>query len=191
MKIAVLGWGSLIWHPKELGIEDEKWYDDGPLLPIEFKRVSADGRLTLIICCGYLEVVSLYAVSSFDNLALACNNLRLREGTAMHHIGFFNFQNGDKQIKKENECILPNLFLWQQHKDIDAVIWTDLASNFEQRTGLAYTIENVRIHLQKLDTESFQSAKRYVENAPTQINTNYRHEIKSIFDQLSNESTSS
>ena len=46
MKIAVLGWGSLIWDPKELDANNE-WNNDGPFLPIEFARISNNGRLTL------------------------------------------------------------------------------------------------------------------------------------------------
>lgn len=39
-KIAVIGWGSLIWCPKGLKIRD-KWKNDGPKLPIEFARISS------------------------------------------------------------------------------------------------------------------------------------------------------
>jgi 1-acyl-sn-glycerol-3-phosphate acyltransferase len=48
MRIAVLGWGSLIWSPGNLKI-DREWHEDGPFLPIEFARVSQDGRLTLVL----------------------------------------------------------------------------------------------------------------------------------------------
>jgi hypothetical protein len=48
MKIAVLGWGSLIWQPRELRISLPIWKTDGPELPVEFARVSMDGRLTLV-----------------------------------------------------------------------------------------------------------------------------------------------
>ena len=48
VKSVVLAWGSLVWDPRELQTA-AKFAPDGPLLPIEFCRISADGRLTLAI----------------------------------------------------------------------------------------------------------------------------------------------
>jgi hypothetical protein len=48
MKIVILGWGSLIWDPRDLP-HQEPWLDDGPKLPLEFSRISKDRRLTLVI----------------------------------------------------------------------------------------------------------------------------------------------
>lgn len=49
MKIACLGWGSLIWNPGDLKIKTEDWFSGGPILPIEFVRISTDKRVTLVI----------------------------------------------------------------------------------------------------------------------------------------------
>jgi hypothetical protein len=63
MKIACLGWGSLVWQPRELKIQN-KWFSDGPLLPIEFTRKSdkGEGRITLIIDIKAMPVRSLWAL---------------------------------------------------------------------------------------------------------------------------------
>ena len=37
--IAILGWGSLIWDPRDLQF-DGQWRENGPLFPIEFSRPS-------------------------------------------------------------------------------------------------------------------------------------------------------
>jgi len=36
-KIACIGWGSLIWDPRDLLVQRE-WFKDGALLPVEFAR---------------------------------------------------------------------------------------------------------------------------------------------------------
>ena len=79
MKTAILGWGSLIWQPKDLKFDTNiGWKENGPILPIEFARISKDGRLTLVITPNGTDVKTLYAVSSFDNLELAVLNLKKR-----------------------------------------------------------------------------------------------------------------
>jgi len=46
MKIAILGRGSLLWDKKpEFEKRHGSWYEDGPLLKLEFSRIS-DSRLT-------------------------------------------------------------------------------------------------------------------------------------------------
>ena len=49
MKIAILGWGSLVWDPGSLSQLCGLFEQGGPTLRIEFSRVSEDGRLTLVI----------------------------------------------------------------------------------------------------------------------------------------------
>src|SRR5579872_7505583 len=52
MKIAILGWGSLLWEPGEFFNEwITAWQPDGPELDIEFSRISRKrgGALTLVI----------------------------------------------------------------------------------------------------------------------------------------------
>ena len=52
MKIAILGWGSLLWdkHP-EFDEQHAEWHFDGPRLKIEFSRVSTlrNSALTLVL----------------------------------------------------------------------------------------------------------------------------------------------
>lgn len=80
MAIACLGWGSLIWDPRELPIRRE-WFDDGPLLRVEFTRQSNNGRMTLVLEPTAPEVRSCWAIMATDDLALAKRQLMVREGT--------------------------------------------------------------------------------------------------------------
>ena len=95
MRIAVLAWGSLVWQPRndhgELSMAGG-WQTDCPELPIEFARISSDGRLTLIITPGYPHSSRvLWAVSGLDDLDAAAANLTARETNApldrIHGIG--------------------------------------------------------------------------------------------------------
>jgi hypothetical protein len=77
--IACLGWGSLVWDPRELPVQG-KWFEDGPLLPIEFARQSEDGRLTLVLVPEYeSRVRSLWALFSVGTVAEEQEALRQRE----------------------------------------------------------------------------------------------------------------
>ena len=92
MKIAILGWGSLIWDKRDLPIVGD-WQKDGPKLWIEFSRISRKGEragcLTLVIDeRSEEESISLYAVSPRTDLAKAIADLQEREGTSQNDIGF-------------------------------------------------------------------------------------------------------
>ncbi len=138
MKIAVLAWGSLIPKPKCLKISGN-WHFDGPKLPIEYARISCDGRLTLVIYENADDLQTLWAYSYFEDLDSAVENLRCRENTpSINRIGYvtenpIDFRSNvipgiDKQIRT-----------WAKDKNIDAVIWTDLPSNFEQERKIPLT----------------------------------------------------
>ena len=69
---------------------------NGPLLPIEFCRISADGRLTLVIDEIFGDVCKTYsAPSAFDNLDAAIENFSARRNVnARQDIGFVEFGSG-------------------------------------------------------------------------------------------------
>lgn len=86
MRIAVLGWGSLIWCPGQLKIQTP-WHSDGPDLLIEFARISKDGRLSLVIHVGAIELKTNWTVMESDELSKAVDNLADREGCGRKLIG--------------------------------------------------------------------------------------------------------
>jgi hypothetical protein len=79
--------GSLIWCPGNLRIKT-RWSSDGPTLPIEFARISSDGRLTLIVHPGSEDQATYWALSSLETLEEARRNLKEREQSKTEDIHF-------------------------------------------------------------------------------------------------------
>jgi hypothetical protein len=85
-RIAILGWGSLIWD-KRPAFDDlhEAWLDDGPMLPLEFSRMSGSrsGALTLVIDPEHGHPCRVqYALSRRTGAGDVIGDLRLRERRA-------------------------------------------------------------------------------------------------------------
>ena len=181
MKIAILGWGSLIWQPKELKFDANiGWKENGPVLPIEFARISQDGRLTLVITPNGTDVPTLYSVSSFDSLDLAVLNLKRREGTVEENIGYYD--RTKEEFFPKDFSFKENIKNWIQTTDFDGVIWTNLPENWEIRNEEKVVIKTIdpndRIdYLQNLKGSESALAEEYIRNTPKQIVTKYRKQI--------------
>ena len=176
MKIGVLGWGSLVRSPGRLRV-DGSWRDDGPCLPIEFARVSRDGRLTLVLYVGTERARTLWALSAFDDLDVAIENLREREETDSSRIGYVTASPGNARCE-----VVPTLATtireWADQKGIDTVIWTDLPSNFKEKTGKHFSEENAIAYLSCLEGAILVAARKYIMTAPRQITTRLRSRIE-------------
>lgn len=177
MKTAILGWGSLIWQPKDLKFDANiGWKENGPVLPIEFARISNDGRLTLVISPNGTAVPALYSVSSFDTMDLALLNLAVREGSGRKSIGYYD--KSKDEFHPKDYKFKENIKNWMSTTDFDGVIWTNLPEKWEIKEN-KIVIENIdpnnRIdYLQNLKGIQSALAEEYVRNTPKQITTKYR-----------------
>lgn len=179
MKIAVLAWGSLVWEPRELQIESGSWKEDGPSLPIEFARISQDGRLTLVIYEGARDMQVLWKTMTVDSINEARVNLKEREGSGSGRIdiiGYCEVENDKHQHGDENIC--QRIRTWAKKKKLDAVIWTNLASNFKEKQNKELTKENVLEYLNRLPNDKIEKAKEYIMKAPLQISTAIRNYVE-------------
>lgn len=181
MKIAILAWGSLIWQPKNLLFDKEfGWKEDGPILPIEFARISKDGRLTLVITENGSLVPTLYTVSKYETLDEVILNLAIREGSGRKSIGSYD---RTKNEFSPNVFSKQNILDWINKKDFDAVIWTNLGENWviKNESGeIVETIEpNKRIeYLKSLKGNASALAEEYIRKTHVQIKTKYRAKIE-------------
>lgn len=120
MNIGILAWGSLIWQPKDLFFDTEfGWKEDGPILPIEFARISKDGRVTLVITQNGTFVPTLYTESKYKTLDEAILNLAVREGSGRRSIGFYD---KTKNEFSNNVFFAENILDWMNENDFDAII---------------------------------------------------------------------
>ena len=176
LKIAFLGWGSLVWNPKNLEING-KWEKDGPFLPIEFARVSNGERLTLVLYSGAAQVPALWAMANSNKLKDAVRNLACRECTPTDNIGFIR-TDGKKESKSNQRDLEPKITEWSKQKGLDAVVWTDLTSNFKEKLKIDFNPKNAVDYLKKRKGQAYQNAQQYIRNAPKQIDTEARREIE-------------
>jgi hypothetical protein len=136
LRIAILGWGSLIWDKRpEFDDRHEAWQlGAGPEIKLEFSRISETlaGALTLVIdpVRGALCRVA-YAVSTRRKVDDAICDLRCREGTTLRNIGFV-FADGSPSRGRDLETTT-GISEWSIAEGLDAVVWTDLDSNFEEQ----------------------------------------------------------
>ena len=185
MKSAVLAWGSLVWDPRELQTA-AKFLANGPLLPIEFCRISADGRLTLAIDETFGAICNTYsAPSAYDNLDAAIENLRLREGMGnARAVGFVEPASGrqsDVATERHPEAVA-TISAWAASKGYDAAIWSALASNFDEfdKGGELFSVSAALQYLETLegeDSAKFAQALAYIRKAPPEVETPVRDEV--------------
>jgi hypothetical protein len=142
MKIAILGLGSLIWDRRDLTISGE-WQRGGPVLPIEFCRISTRGEragcLTLVIDEQHGEdVPTSLALSSRMNLDDAIADLGIREGTTSDRICYVNLVRNTERVsaRQQHPSVCDTIKAWAQAQRCDAVVWTALPSNLVVWTRL-------------------------------------------------------
>ena len=189
MKIAILGWGSLLWDKRTLEIDENEggnqyqgWFDNGPSLPIEFARISNDNRITLVIKEGSRTVITFYAISKHNDLDSAISNLARREKTNPNNIGYYllegsNVYPSDFKFVNVLKAFINASRLRQQN--IDCVIWTNLPP---KPTNI--TIDHIFIHIKELQKENLTIVAEYIDKTPSQINTTNRTAIEKMITEL-------
>ena len=178
--IGCLGWGSLVWNPRELPLRS-RWFEDGPLLPIEFAREACDGRITLVICNVSHRVRACWALMSTGDLQTARQQLASREGVREKDIetsiGYWEAASG-----RSRGAAADDIAQWAQAKRLDAVVWANLEIGLKGNRGTVPPIEAVLAHLRGLPHAQAIAAERYIRKAPRQIDTDYRRRIAEELD---------
>jgi hypothetical protein len=194
MTISIIGWGSLIWCPGAPKIKS-RWRTDGPPLPIEFARISGNGRLTLVIYERSADMDTYWALSSCETLDTAIENLQEREGTPTKRrihclLSSGEVYQGDGISRNVSDGIRRKVGTWLARKPgLSAAVWTGLQSNWEEkRDGKTFSVEDAVLYIRELEHAVKQgtvdvrrsaeivlnSAREYVRNTPDQVQTRVR-----------------
>jgi len=153
-----------------------EWKKNGPMLPIEFSRVSSDRRLTLVIDeTNGTNITTRYALSSRTNVKDAVEDLRMREGTVQPWIGFVDLAKGT--MNATQSPITNRIWDWAKKAGIDAAVWTVLTTNFEQKTGEWFCVERAIAYLKGLRGIDLERALEYIRKAPEEVNTPLRRAL--------------
>jgi len=182
MKIAILGWGSLLWDKhREFDEQHYDWQPDGPYLKLEFSRISESrhGALTLVLDTKNGKDCQVsYTLSKRKNPDETINDLRRREGTTLKNIGFYFADNS--RLQEGNIDIIKTIQQWASIKKFNFVIWTNLECNFKERSKffLPFSIETAITHLQCLDKEGKAKAFEYISRAPAFVVTPLREVLE-------------
>jgi len=185
MRIAILAWGSLVWDRRELAIAED-FSPCGPRLPVEFCRVSANGRLTLVIDEAFGASCATYStLSAIGDLGAAIENLRLREDMpGAKGVGFVDLASGrhsDTAMQRHPQAVAA-IKAWAQANGRDAAIWTALACNFDkpEKPPEPFSVEAAIRYLETLETleaPKLSAALGYIRSAPPEVKTPVRDAV--------------
>jgi len=176
VRIAILGWGSLLWEPRpEFDQWHDRWKTGGPTLKLEFSRVSESrlGALTLVIdeVHGVPTTVS-WCLSKRVSPEDAVCDLRSREGTILKNIGRLDVtRNTTSSSQGSVEALI---LAWARLRKVDVVVWTALASNFTGKTRCRFSVVAAMSHVKGQSQEGRVKAAEYVWRAPAFVKTSVR-----------------
>lgn len=168
-RVAIIGWGSLIWDPRNLSFDRVRnWELGGPILPLEFSRKSSNGRLTIVLDEEHgVAVGTRVATSDLGSADLAIKNLASREGVFSDlQIGCADVASGigRSRIKGLTETIAR----WGSTAGYTHAVWTDLPPME------GFTIEWAIEYLETLRGGELRKAREYIQKAPEEVETPLR-----------------
>jgi len=181
MRIAIIGWGSLIRCPGALRLAS-KWRRGGPELPLEFSRRSSGERLTLVIDESAGLQPTFWAISGCESLDEACEELRKREGTSASRIHSIPTR-GKRCLGRGIPSVVDAIREWIGVNDeADQVCWTGLSSEWPEEASRAFGPfgdEAVIAFLRCLEYHGVHhGAELYFRHAPPEIDTSLRRRVE-------------
>ncbi len=171
-----MAWGSLFWNPETLPVK--KWNHSLLQLPLEFSRISdqGKGRLTLVIDDKHGSVNRVwYAISEINDVNKSIQKLREREKTTISNIAYINLKKNMRRITNTPKHVADRIEKWARQAGIDAVIWTDLKSNWRDIMNSEYNVRDAYKYFLNSELDVRLKILEYVYKAKnlSKITTNF------------------
>ncbi|WP_424933368.1 hypothetical protein [Amaricoccus macauensis] len=178
-RIAILGWGSLLWDLDDLAprVTGPWAMRAGPRLPMEFSRISIKRKMGLVLCLDPAvgSNCATHAIPSIrQTIAAARTDLAARERAPVDRIGWAS---ADGTGESRLGPVPPLIAAWCRENGWAGAVWTDLEPNFLETTGTPFSIDAGRAYLRTLEGESLEEAHRYIRNAPWTTRTPLRRAL--------------
>jgi hypothetical protein len=178
-RIAILGWGSLLWDLDDLApkVEGSWRIRAGPRLPMEFSRISPKRKMGLVVCLDPAAGVACptHAIRSRrERVAEAVTDLAARERAPPGRIGWATAEGTGAGRMPEVVAAVTD---WCRAGGWAAAVWTDLEPNFRATTGVAFGVAEGCAYLRGLEGASLIEAHRYIRNAPRTTRTPLRRAL--------------
>jgi len=185
-KVAILGWGSLLWNPGELR-NRRQWQSDGPWLPIEFARTSnlneRNGRrpyLSLVTQPDVGLIRTYWDMSALTEILKARANLQTRENCGISEVACLPAEGAIWSSAVPGLESRVQDWLDRKKSDIDAVIWTNL--DWKIPGVNKFTAEHAMNWLRALRNDGkSDTAEEYMRRAPSQTDTCVRRQAREEF----------
>jgi hypothetical protein len=183
LRIGCLAWGSLWWDPRSLPVGGA-FRDDGPRLPIEFSRVSLDGRVTLVIDSNAPLLTTYWVPLSVETPETAIEGLGVREKVEPAHWSrWIGFEGQNLEMGQSGDCpsgIRESIRGWLEGASLDAVVWTALPSRGPEGETDVPDVDRLLEHLASLPEAARVRAEEYIRRAPPSIRTPNRARFEEI-----------
>jgi len=180
-KIAIIGWGSLVWDLDDLAPKVTGGWAmaGGPRLPLEFSRISPKRLMSLVVVIDpdHGADCPSHAIASVrDDIHDAAEDLRARERAGdIARIGAVCAVTGFS--RGAHPAIVARVADWCAQTGARGAVWTDLPRNFKAETGQPFSVDAGLAYLRALTGASAAEARRYIDGAPAATDTPLRRRL--------------
>ena len=87
----------------------------------------------------------------------------------------------NSSYSKFSNSLIEQIKDWAKLKKLDAVIWTDLESNFQKIIKSEFSTESGLEYINNLDKKTKEKAIEYINNAPEQTITDLRKRYNTVY----------